>query len=203
MSTVSTTEAPTVESAVPWPLYKMSLDQYDAMVDSGIFTERDRLQLIYGILVAKVTQGDDHSVANGLCRDELSAVLRPGWFIRSDQPIRLPPDGAPEPDQAVVRGSIRDYGRSKKGKPGAQDIALVVEVADSSLREDRAMVVVYGRAGIPVYWIINLVDRQVEVYSGPQSDGYAAKNVYLPGQRVPVFLDGKPVGEIAVDDLLP
>ena len=71
----------------------MSLEQYDAMVESGIFTERDRLQLINGILVAKVTQGDDHSVADGLCRDDLSAVLPLGWCIRSDKPVRLPPDG--------------------------------------------------------------------------------------------------------------
>lgn len=78
-----------------------------------------------------------------------------------------------------------------------------VEVADSSLGEDRGMIVVYGRAGIAVYWIVNLVDRQVEVYSSPQRDGYATHVCYRSGQSVPVVLDGVMVGQIAVDDLLP
>ena len=105
MSTINTT-----------PLYKLSVDQYDAMIESGIFTERDRLQLINGILVAKVTQGDDHCVADDLCRAELSAVLPPGWIIRSNKPVRPPPGSEPEPNESVVvEVSIRDY---RAGPPG-------------------------------------------------------------------------------------
>jgi Uma2 family endonuclease len=202
MSTFITTPPP-IGPESPWPLYRMSVDQYEAMVESGIFTERDRLQLINGMLVAKVTQGDDHCVADDLCRVELSAVLPPGWFVRPGKPVKLPPDGMPEPDEAVVRGSARDYARRKRGTPGAQDVGLIVEVAFSSLAEDRAMVAVYGRSGIPIYWILNLVDRQVEVYSCPQADGYATRTDYQSGQHVPVVLDGAVIGQIAVDDLLP
>jgi Uma2 family endonuclease len=193
-------EAPAV---FPWPLHRMSLEQYDALVESGIFTERDRLQLINGILVAKVTQGDDHCVADEDCRTALQHVLPPGWFVRSNKPVDIPPDGAPEPDQAVVRGSNRDYGRQKRGRPSAKDVALIVEIAQSSLLEDRAMVRIYGPAGIPVYWIVNLVDRQVEIYSGPDLGGYVTRVDYRPGQHVPVVIDGVVVGQIAVDDLLP
>jgi Uma2 family endonuclease len=82
-------------------------------------------------------------------------------------------------------------------------VGLIVEVAYSSLAEDREMVVVYGRSNISVYWILNLVDRQVEVYSGPQPDGYATRTDYRSGQHMPVFLDGTIVGHIAVDDMLP
>jgi Uma2 family endonuclease len=181
----------------------MSLGQYEAMVESGIFTERDRLQLINGILVAKVTQGDDPCVADNLCRDELSALMPPGWFVRSGKPVRLPPDAMPEPDEAVVRGSARDYARRKRGTPGSQDVGMIVEVAYSSLTEDRAMVAVYGRSGIPIYWILNLIDRQVEVYSCPQPDGFPTRTDYQSGQRVPVVLDGTVVGQIAVDNHLP
>ena len=113
MSTI-TTPPPSGRSR-PWPLYKLSVDQYEAMVESGIFTEHDRLQLINGMLVAKVTQGDDHCVADDLCRAELSAVVPPGWFVRSNKPVRLPPDSEPEPDESVVRGSIRDYERGNAG----------------------------------------------------------------------------------------
>jgi Uma2 family endonuclease len=209
MSTITITPQPVeapdseVPADFPWPLHRMSLEQYDALVESGIFTERDRLQLINGILVAKVTQGDDHRVADEDCRTALQRVLPPGWFIRSNKPVDFPPNGAPEPDQAVVRGSNRDYGRAKRGRPGAKDVALIVEIAQSSLTEDRAMVTIYGPGGIPVYWIINLVDRQVEVYSGPGPDGYASRIDYRSGQEIPVVIDGVVVGQIAVDDLLP
>ena len=76
-------------------------------------------------------------------------------------------------------------------------------MSDSSLADDRAMVRIYGPAGLPIYWIVNLVDRQVEVYSGPQPDGYATRDVYRPGNYVPFVLDGTIVGQIAVDDILP
>jgi Uma2 family endonuclease len=82
-------------------------------------------------------------------------------------------------------------------------VALVVEVAQSSLAQDRAMIRVYGKAGIPSYWLVNLVDRQVEVYSDPRPDGYATRDDYRSGQAVPVVLDGVVVGFITVDDMLP
>jgi Uma2 family endonuclease len=200
MSTITST--PTIESPYSWPLYRMPVEQYEAMVESGCFSKHDRLHLINGMLVAKVTQGDDHCVTDDLCRVALSAVLPPGWFVRPNKPVRLPPDGAPEPDEAVVRGSIRDYGRGKRGMPGAKDVALIAEVADSSLSEDRAMAGVYGKAGIPVYWIVNLVDRQVEVYTQPCSTGYKSRVDFTSGMSVPVVIDGAVVGEIAVDDIL-
>jgi Uma2 family endonuclease len=200
VSTITTTPLP-MES--PWPVYKLSVDQYEAMVESGILTERDKLQLVNGMLVAKVTQGDDHIVADDLCRDALNAVAPSGWFVRSAKPVRLPPHNEPEPDEAVIRGETRDYKRGKRGKPGPQDVGLIAEVSDSSLADDRAMIRIYGPAGVPVYWIVNLVDRHVEVYSDPRPDGYAKCIIYQSGQRVPVILDGTTVGYIAVDDTLP
>ena len=206
VSTVTTTqpiESTNLPEWIPTPLYRMSLEQYEAMVESGVFTKRDRFHLINGILVAKVTQGDEHCEADDLCRVALEGVLPPGWYVRPNKPVRLPPDGAPEPDETVVRGSIRDYGRRNKGMPRATDIGLIVEIAQTSLLDDRAMAGVYGRAGIAIYWIVNLVDRQVEVYSNPNSAGYSSRVDYLPGESIPVVLDGVQVGFIAVDDIMP
>jgi Uma2 family endonuclease len=183
-----------------WPLYRMSIERYEAMVDSGVFTKHDRLHLINGLLVAKMTKNPPHVVACDLTRAAIDGLSLAGWFTRVGDPVRLPPDSEPEPDVTVVRGTIRDY---SDHHPGPADVALVVEIADSSLTDDRKMARIYGNAGIPIYWIVNLVDRQVEVYSGPLADGYAARDLYRPGDNVPVVVDGQTVGQIAVDDLLP
>ena len=106
----------------------------------------------------------------------------------------------PEPDRCVVRGVIRDYSQRP---PGPGDVGLVVEVADSSLGEDRKLAQIYGGSGIPVYWIVNLVDRQVEVYTLPYGAGYHSRQDITPGHDVPVVLDGVEIGRIAVNDLLP
>jgi len=100
----------------------------------------------------------------------------------------------------VARGEIRDYSRRD---PDPGDVALVVEVADSRLREARDLTGVYGGGGIAVYWIINLVDRHVEVYSDPFQGRYQSRVEFKRGQAIPVVIDGRQVGTIAVDDILP
>ncbi len=118
-------------SWIPSSLYRLSLEQYEAMVDSGIFTGRDKVQLINGYLVAKMTQNTPHATADDLCGDLLNRVIPPGWYVRAAKPIRLPTESSePEPDRCVVRGGIRDYSARH---PEPADIALAVEVADSSL----------------------------------------------------------------------
>ena len=105
----------------------------------------------------------------------------------------------PEPDLAIVRGNYQDYATRH---PGPQDVALIVEIASSSLYDDQGMAGVYGRAGIPFYWIINLKDRQVEVYSRPGKNGYRSHKTFASGERVPVTIVGRKLPPIAVDDLL-
>jgi Uma2 family endonuclease len=179
----------------------MSLEKYEAMVNAGFLTKRDKVHLINGVLVAKMAQNDAHATADILCHDALVAAVPPGWHVRADKPLRLPPDSKPEPDQAVVRGSVRDYARRT---PGGDDVGLVVEVADTSLKEDRAMAFVYGAAGIPVYWIININAHQVEVYTLRRRGGaYGKPRVFKAGQSVPVVLDGVEVARVAVADILP
>jgi Uma2 family endonuclease len=141
--------------SIPSPLYRLTLEQYEAMVDSGVFSGGERFHLIKGYLVAKMTPTDPHCTADELCGEELRRVIPPGWYIRAGKPIRIPSEASkPEPDRCVVRGCIRDYLRRS---PEPADVALVVEVSDSSLAEDRKQTGIYGRAGIPVCWIIDLV----------------------------------------------
>ena len=87
--------------------------------------------------------------------------------------------------------------------PEPGDIALVVEVADTTLAKDRRRRLTYGPAGIPVYWIVNLASRLVEVYTSPSPDGYAPRVDYAPDAVIPLVIDGENVGQVAVADILP
>jgi Uma2 family endonuclease len=114
-------------------------------------------------------------------------------------------DSQPEPDFAVTRGDELTY---LTRQPTAADVGLVIEVADASLlRDQRDKTRIYARAGIPVYWIINLVDRRIEVYSQPSGPAavptYGAFQTYQPGDSVPLVLDGATTASVPVADLLP
>lgn len=188
---------------IPSPLFRMTVEQYEAMVDSGALSSKDRVHLINGYLVVKMTQKPPHVTADDLLGAELARIVPANhYYVRAARPIRLPErDSEPEPDRVVVRGTIRDY---EGQHPGPADIVLVAEVADSSLADDRKLAAeVYGPAGLPVYWIVNLVHRQVEVYTDPGPTGYGSRVVYPEGQSVPVVIDGQPLGQIAVADILP
>ena len=135
------------------------------------------------------------------CRRRIEPALPPGWYLRLEGSLRIPDYNEPEPDLCVVRGESDDY---TDRHPGPGDVALVVEVADSSLSRDRGEKRDnYGRAGIPVYWIVNLVDRQLEVYSGPIGGVYPAPTILGEAESVELTIAGQVVGRIAVADLLP
>jgi Uma2 family endonuclease len=204
MSMIGPTESITSREDIGWipsPLYRLTLDQYEAMVDSGVFSGRERFHLINGFLVAMMTQNDLHATADELCGIALSKSLPTGWHVRAAKPIRLPSMASkPEPDRCVTRGNVRDYVHRS---PESADIALVVEISDSSLSEDRKLAFIYAAAGIPVYWIVNLVDRKVEVYSNPGPSGYQSRQDYHASESIPLEVTGHPVQPIPVHDLLP
>ena len=187
---------------VPKRLARLSVDQYEAMVDSGVFTKRDRFTLINGFLVAKVPKSPRHTyIAKNLAR-KLQRLVPSGWDVRIEDAVRLA-ESKPEPDVSIARGDIEDYADRD---PGPADLALVVEVAASSLSEDRQMANVYGPAGVPVYWIVNLKAREIEVYSLLKrrgASGYGKPRVFKAGQSVPLVIEGVEVGRIAVADILP
>ena len=197
---------PSLSSLPPRTLYRISIDKYEAMVSSGVFTNRDRLELIEGYLVEKMTQHPPHTVCAELCRVRLDRMLPLGWHFRIERPLRIANRASkPEPDLVVARGEIRDYAAHD---PEPEDVALVIEVADSSLEDDRILMTrVYGGAGIGLYWIVNLVDRQAEVYSNPSGPsepvGYRHCEVYRAGQEVPFVVAGNEVGRVPVDAILP
>jgi Uma2 family endonuclease len=209
MTTIASTLPDPVlgNSALPArSLYRLSIDKYEAMVRSGLFTKRDRIELIEGILVAKMAEDPPHASVCEMARDAVEGKLPGGWHVRGEKPLRIPSRASlPEPDLVVARGIPRDY---LARHPEPSDVALVIEVADSSLDDDRKLMSrVYGGAGIPTYWIVNVVEGQIEVYSSPSGPsepvGYRHCEVYARGREVPLVIAGADVGSISVADLLP
>ncbi len=186
------------------PVYQMSVAQYHAAIRAGIFGEGDAIELLEGLLVQKMPKKRPHVVALTKLLRSIDALLPEGWSAQSQDPITLD-DGEPEPDLAVIRGRAEDY---REAHPGAGDIALVVEVSDTTLDRDRGIKLrSYARAAIPTYWIVNLVDRCVEVYSSPDAaastPGYRARATLSFDESLRVVIAGVERGEMRVDDLLP
>lgn len=185
---------------LPDDVWRLSVEQYHKMIDAEILDEDDPVELLEGILVTKMAKHPPHRIATQLTRGSLEALTSPGWYADAQEPITLA-TSEPEPDVTVVRGRRRQH---LDHHPGAEDIGLVVEVADSSLALDRGLKKrTYADAGIPVYWIINLAERKVEVYSEPAASDYQQRQDYDADAEVPVVLDGQEIGRLAVKDLLP
>jgi Uma2 family endonuclease len=182
---------------------RLSVARYQRMIESGSITAADKVELLENYVVLKMPRNPPHDGTIDLVKAALSG-LPVGWLLRSQQAIVLS-DSQPEPDFSVVRGGPRSY---LSRQPAAADTALVIEVADSSLlRDQRDKTRIYARAGIPVYWIINLVDRRIEAYTQPSGPiavpAYGTFQTYQPGDAVPLVLDGAAVGSVPAADLLP
>jgi Uma2 family endonuclease len=185
-------------------LWRLSIDKYHAMIREGILTEDDPVELLEGLLIRKTSKNPPHTVATSLVRKALERLVQAGWHVNTHEPITCE-DSEPEPDVKVVRGAPRDY---LHRHPGPQDVALVVEVSDSSLAQDRGIKKrLYAAARIPIYWIVNLLERQIEVYTDPsgpaEQPDYRHRHDFGLSDSVPFVIDGRELGQLAVVDLLP
>jgi Uma2 family endonuclease len=184
----------------------ITVEEYERMIEEGEIGEHDQVELIEGRIVVKMGQGPRHAIAAEKSRRPIEsrrAGIPEGWHVRVERPVRLPAQGSePVPDLVIVRGDVEDYD-DDDGHPEPPDIGLIVEVARSSLQADRDQAVILGAAGIPAYWIINLPDRQLEVYAAPVAGAYPAPTILDQAASVELVLDGQAVGRIAVADLLP
>ena len=183
-------------------MFQLTVDQYHELIRSGALTPSDPVELLEGLLVFKMPKNGPHSTATGKTRRAVEPLLPAGWHYRAQEPITLA-DSEPEPDGAVVRGGLDDYATRH---PTPAEVALVIEVADSSLDRDRGTKLrSYARAGVRVYWIVNLINRQVEVYTDPDQSTatYVGPLVLVIGEAVSLEIDDQTVGTPAVASLLP
>src|SRR5437763_640993 len=132
---------------------RFTVDEYHRLIEIGILTEDDNLELLDGYLVLKMSKNPPHEGSIDLASDLLNAHKPTGWIVRVQEAVTLS-ESEPEPDLVLARGNRRSY---LKRHPGPADVGLVIEVADSSLASDRAdKGPIYARAGLPTYWIVNL-----------------------------------------------
>ncbi|MBD1845195.1 Uma2 family endonuclease [Cyanobacteria bacterium FACHB-63] len=168
------------------------------MIQLGILTDDDPVELLEGWLVYKIPKNPPHRITTKLTRDALDQILPPGWYVDTQEPITLN-DSEPEPDVVIVRGATQDY---LDRHSTAQDVALVIEVSDSTLERDRTSKKrLYARSLIPVYWIINLIDRTIEIYSQPENEDYQQQTPAT--EQIGVVLEGHTIAQIPVSALLP
>lgn len=187
-------------------LYRLSIEQYHRIAEAGIIPAKAPVMLLEGLLVTKMTRHQPQIIGTNLVQEALTRALPVGWHVSMGNPITIADeDSEPEPDAQVVRGSPRDY-KDRRVEP--RDVALVVEVVDSSLPDNQGIMKrIYARAGIPVYWIVNIPAGRLEVYTDPpgpdQNPDYRRREEFGPSDVVPLVLDGREVARIAVRDLLP
>jgi Uma2 family endonuclease len=193
------------------PFVPLTVAQVHEMLEAGWLADGEPVELVEGVLVrkdrsglgeGKMTHGKRHSSAVAMLRRLDRCLDERGCHLRSQLPTTLSPTSELEPDGAIVSG--RDDGYLDH-HPGPEDVLVVIEVSDSSLLFDRGTKLrLYAMASIPVYLIVNLAERKVEVYSDPEASAgkYRARRDYTAGEILELPL---PVGSVSVpsSDFLP
>ena len=182
---------------------RWTVDEYYRLADHGFFIDQ-RVELIAGRIIEMAPQKDPHAVAILLGHQALSGAFGEGYVVRCRLPLHLSSNSEPEPDFAVLAGGPRDF----LGKGHPRTALLVVEISDTTLRYDRRKKAgLYAKAGIEDYWIVNLIDRQLEVHRKPVADrghpfGHRYADVSFVGGSDAVIPLAIPVA-VAAADLLP
>jgi Uma2 family endonuclease len=157
-------------------LRRWTVDEYHRMVEAGILTSEDHVELLDGQIIEMVPQDPPHASRIDDGGDYLKAIFADRAKVRVQLPITLAPGSEPEPDFAIVRLQENRY---RDRHPYPQDVLLLIEMADSTVKRDRDYKTpIYARAAIPEYWIVDLKKRQVTVFQHPQGEEYQAERVY-------------------------
>ena len=153
-------------------LKRWTVEEYHRLSESGFLAAEERTELISGQIIAMASQGASHVTSVCLLGEQLRDQLGKAVVIRTQQPIYLDDSSEPEPDIALVRGSIKDYSQSHPQPP---DIYLIVEVADTTLKQDcEGKAQLYAQAGILDYWVVDVKNRQLHIFRSPTSAGYTS-----------------------------
>jgi Uma2 family endonuclease len=186
-----------------FPVRRFTVEEYQKLGEIGLLTEDDQVELIEGWIVPKMNRNPLHDATIEIIQDWLAGVLPKGWRYRVQSGI-VTRDSQPEPDLVVVRGDPRER---RNRHPNPEDLSLVIEVADSSLRfdrEDKARL--YARGRVPCYWIVNLIDKQIEVLTDPtgprRKPVFHKQEIFQLDDEVSLMIEGQFVARTPVASLL-
>ena len=175
--------------------HKFSLETYNRMIEAGILTPDDKVELIHGEIVTMAPMGNKHLFLTNYYADRLLETYRGEAWVISQSPVQIQtdqtqPDSEPEPDLTVLRLPVNRY---KERKPQAEDVLLIIEVSDSTLNYDRGKKLsLYAEAGIPEVWISNIQDNVLEVYREPKQPTYGVRLTLLEGEEITPLFSDKP-----------
>jgi Uma2 family endonuclease len=187
--------APT-DPAVP---ERWTAEQYLRLVDEGVLGPEDRVELLEGVIVAMAPQNEPHAAGVRRVGQALYRAVGDRAVVQVQLALVSGHRSVLEPDAAVLPGAVGDYDRAHPSTA-----LLVVEVSDTSLKQDRLTKRgIYAAAGIPEYWIVNVRDDCVEVRRRPEPGArrYASTAVARRGERIELV--ALPGAAVTVDDLLP
>ena len=179
----------------PARVLKLRRELFEQMIERCMFDDKDRVQLLDGVLVQMSPQGDDHARTIVRLNNLLARRVGERADVAPQVPFRAGPYSRPEPDLAI-------WPLAGDGEPVPERPLLVIEVAASSVREDRVvMAPIYAAAGVPEYWIVNLRDGVVERHTEPDGERYARVEPLRRGDLVRLI--AMPELELAIADVLP
>jgi Uma2 family endonuclease len=162
------------------PTRKFTADEYERLVELGIFGEDERLELIDGDIVEMAPIGHRHAACASNLHALFCAGLGPRAFVWGNGPARVAIGSVPQPDLALLRP--RSY---QTGAPRPDDVLLIVEAAESSLRYDRTVKLrLYARAGIAEYWIVDVAGGAIESYRSPEGETYRERRRFGRGESL-------------------
>ncbi len=183
---------------------RFSVARYQKMIETGILDTNDKVELLEGYVVLKMAKNPPHDGTIMFVQGVLFRNIPPGWGLRTQSSLELL-DSQPEPDFVVAKGTGRDY---YNRHPTVDDIAVAIEVANTSLlRDTRDKARIYARAGVPIYWVIDVTNAQILIHSQPSgptdAPAYADIRTIKAPDVVPLILDGVTVATIPATELLP
>lgn len=174
-----------------------TVDQYHGMVAAGLLAENDRVELLYGKIVPMSPIGRFHAACVNNVSEFFILKHQKTYTHLTQNPVSMLDDSEPEPDFVIARRDEENYA---SGHPTAKDIFLLIEVSDSTLDKDRHYKsLIYAEGGVQEYWIINLIDRQIEIYTQPVDDDFTQTAIF--GERDTIA--HQRWGDIQVAELLP
>jgi Uma2 family endonuclease len=184
----------------PGPKVRLfTVKEYDFMIEQGILTTNDRVELLNGVIIEQMPKGPKHASLNDDIGDFFKEMLGAQVVVRNQNPVLLNEFSEPEPDIVLALPPRAKY---RLQHPTADEILLVIEVSDTTLSLDRnAKAVAYAQAGIPQYLLFNVADHTIEDYRDPAPDGYRTKQTHTTGKSF--NLVSFPELNINAADLLP